>query len=250
MIDKDKLNAGNIYAVSKPAVILPTYNEQDNIKIITKNILSLNDKINIIIVDDNSPDGTGLTADALSKEYPERIYVIHRLKKEGLGTAYIDGFRFCIENGFDCIITMDADLSHDFNSIPVFLNEMEHYDFVIGSRYINGIRILNWDFKRLLLSQFANYYVRKIGGLPFTDATGGFNCFKVDVIKSININNMSSVGYSFLIELKFKAYKNNFAIKEIPITFSQRNAGISKLSKKVFLEAMFMVLKLRLRLIR
>lgn len=232
-------------AVFKPIVILPTYNERDNIEFLVNKILLLPNKINILIVDDNSPDGTGVIADSLSKEHPDAVYVLHRLKKNGLGTAYIEGFKFAMNKGFDCIITMDADLSHDFNAIPIFLNEIKDCDFVIGSRYINGIRILNWDFKRLLLSQLANFYVRKIGGLPFTDATGGFNCFRTDIIKSININNLSSIGYSFLIEIKFKAFKKGFVIKEIPIIFSQRNAGASKLSKKVFFEAMFMVFKLR-----
>ncbi|RZV38739.1 MAG: polyprenol monophosphomannose synthase [Candidatus Acidulodesulfobacterium acidiphilum] len=234
--------------IFKPVVILPTYNEKDNIELLVNNIFSLPNKISILIVDDNSPDGTGVVADSLSKEYPDKVYVLHRNQKNGLGTAYIEGFKFAIDKGFDCIITMDADISHDFNTIPLFLNEIKDCDFVIGSRYINGIRILNWDFKRLLLSKLANFYVNKIGGLPFTDATGGFNCFRTDTIKSININKLSSIGYSFLIEIKFKIFKKGFMIKEIPIVFSQRNAGISKLSKKVFFEAMFMVLKLRLGL--
>lgn len=234
------------HAIFRPVVILPTYNERANIEDIVKNIITLPNKVDILIVDDNSPDGTGLLADSLSKEYSGRIYVLHRSKKDGLGTAYVDGFRFCVDKGFDCIITMDADLSHDFNSIPSFLNEIKNCDFVIGSRYIDGIRILNWGFKRLLLSQCANYYVKKIGGLPFTDSTSGFNCFRTAVIKSINLANLSSIGYAFLIEIKFKTFKRNFTVKEIPITFSQRNAGVSKLSKKIFFEAMLTVLKLRL----
>jgi dolichol-phosphate mannosyltransferase len=234
--------------VFKPVIILPTYNEKDNIELLVNNILSLPNKISILIVDDNSPDGTGVVADSLSKEYPDKVYVLHRNQKNGLGTAYVEGFKFAIDKGFDCIITMDADLSHDFNTIPLFLNKIKDCDFVIGSRYINGIRILNWNFKRLLLSKLANFYVNKIGGLPFTDATSGFNCFRTDTIKSININKLSSIGYSFLIEIKFKIFKKGFIIKEIPIIFSQRNAGISKLSKKVFFEAIFMVLKLRLGL--
>ena len=153
--------------VFKPVIILPTYNEKDNIELLVNNILSLPNKISILIVDDNSPDGTGVIAYSLSKEYPDKVYVLHRNQKNGLGTAYVEGFKFAIDKGFDCIITMDADLSHDFNTIPLFLNEIKDCDFVIGSRYINGIRILNWDFKRLLLSQLANFYVRKIGGLPF-----------------------------------------------------------------------------------
>lgn len=236
--------------IKSPIVIIPTYNERENIKILVENILQLPVKINILIVDDNSPDKTGEIADLLAKEHYRNVNVLHRLKKNGLGTAYLDGFKFAIDNGFDCIITMDADLSHDFNAIPSFLTEIEDSDFIIGSRYLNGIRILNWDFKRLILSQAANYYVRKVGGLPYTDATGGFNCFRADVIKLIDLNNFSSAGYSFLIELKFKAFKNNFVIKEMPIIFSQRNAGNSKLSKKVFFEAMFVVLKLRIGLIK
>ncbi len=236
--------------IKSPIVIIPTYNERENIKILVENILQLPVKINILIVDDNSPDKTGEIADLLAKEHYRKVNVLHRLKKNGLGTAYLDGFKFAIDNGFDCIITMDADLSHDFNAIPFFLTEIEDSDFVIGSRYLNGIRILNWDFKRLILSQAANFYVRKVGGFPFTDATGGFNCFRINVIKSININNFSSVGYSFLVELKFKTFKHNFIIKEMPIIFSQRNAGNSKLSKKVFFEAMIVVLKLRIGLIK
>lgn len=236
--------------IKSPIVIIPTYNERENIKILVENILSSPVKINILIVDDNSPDKTGEIADLLAQEHYRKVNVLHRLKKNGLGTAYLDGFKFAIDNGFDCIITMDADLSHDFNAIPSFLTEIEDSDFVIGSRYLNGIRILNWDFKRLILSQAANFYVRKVGGFPFTDATGGFNCFRTNVIKSINLNNFSSVGYSFLIELKFKTSKHNFIIKEMPIIFSQRNAGNSKLSKKVFFEAMIVVLKLRIGLIK
>lgn len=237
--------------IKSPIVIIPTYNERDNIKILVENILSLPVKTNILIVDDNSPDKTGEIADLLTKEHYGRVNVLHRLKKDGLGTAYLDGFKFAIDNGFDCIISMDADLSHDFNAIPSFLTEMQDgHDFVIGSRYLNGVRILNWDFKRLILSQAANFYVRKVGGFPFTDATSGFNCFRTDVVKSINLNNFSSVGYSFLIELKFKAFKHNFIIKEMPIIFSQRNAGNSKLSKKIFFEAMIVVLKLRIGLIK
>ena len=239
-----------IKPIESPIVIIPTYNERDNIKILVENILSLSVKINILIVDDNSPDKTGDIADLLAKEHYGKVNILHRLKKDGLGMAYIDGFKFAIENGFDCIITMDADLSHDFNAIPSFLTEINYCDFVIGSRYINGVRILNWDFKRLVLSQAANFYVRKIGALPFTDATSGFNCFRIDVIKSINLNNFSSIGYSFLIELKFKTFKHKFTIKEIPIIFSQRNSGNSKLSKRIFFEAMIVVLKLRIGLIK
>lgn len=227
-------------------VIIPTYNEIENVKKIIPVVLEQNENIDVLIVDDNSPDKTGDYVEKLSIENP-RVKLIRRENKLGLGTAYIAGFKYALANNYDYVFEMDADFSHDPNEINNFLEAIKDSDVVLGSRYINGVRVLNWPMSRLLLSYFASVYTRIITGLPVKDATGGFKCFRIDVLKAIDLDNIKSNGYSFQIEMTFKAYKKGFRIKEIPIVFLDRVKGKSKMSKKIVREAIFMVWKLRLR---
>lgn len=230
----------------KSLVIIPTFNELENVRKIVPAVLEQNELIDVLIVDDNSPDKTGDYVEQLSKENP-RIKLIRREKKLGLGTAYIAGFKYAVANNYYYVFEMDADFSHDPNEINNFLEAIKDADVVLGSRYINGVRVLNWPMRRLLLSYFASVYTRFITGLPVKDATGGFKCFRIDVLKAIDLDNIQSNGYSFQIEMTFKAYKKGFRIKEIPIVFHDRVQGKSKMSKKIVREAIFMVWKLRLR---
>jgi dolichol-phosphate mannosyltransferase len=230
----------------KILVIIPTYDELDNLPKLLPEVLSKNDDIHILIVDDNSPDGTAsFVENEMNKN--ERLHLIKRLSKQGLGTAYIAGFKFAIQNEFDLIFEMDADFSHDPKEIPRFLEEINDVDLVIGSRYKNGVNVINWPMRRLLLSWFANLYTRFITGMPVHDATGGFKCFKREVLEAINLDHVKSNGYAFQIEMNYKAWKKEFKIKEIPIIFVDRMKGQSKMSKKIVREAVLMVWKLRLR---
>jgi dolichol-phosphate mannosyltransferase len=230
--------------MSKALVIVPTYNEKENIDRIIPEILDQDPSIDILIVDDNSPDGTGKIADKLSSEN-KRILVLHREKKSGLGTAYLLGFKYALENGYDYIFEMDADFSHDPAHLPKFLEAIKDADLVLGSRYISGVNVINWPMSRLLLSYYANVYSRWVTGLPVKDATGGFKCFKRKVLEQIDLDKVHSEGYSFQIEMSFRAWKRGFKIKEIPIVFWDRRAGTSKMSKKIVREAIWMVWKLR-----
>lgn len=232
--------------MNKVLVIIPTYNEIENVKKIIPVVLEQNENIDVLIVDDNSPDKTGDYVESLSKEN-NRIKLIRREKKLGLGTAYITGFKYAVQNNYSYVFEMDADFSHDPLEINNFLEAIKDADVVLGSRYINGVRVLNWPMRRLLLSYFASVYTRVITGLPVKDATGGFKCFRIDVLKAIDLDRIKSNGYSFQIEMTFKAYKKGFRIKEIPIVFLDRVKGKSKMSKKIVIEAIFMVWKLRLR---
>lgn len=232
--------------MNKVLVIIPTYNEIENVKKIIPVVLEQNENIDVLIVDDNSPDKTGDYVESLSKEN-NRIKLIRREKKLGLGTAYIAGFKYAVQNNYSYVFEMDADFSHDPLEINNFLEAIKDADVVLGSRYINGVRVLNWPMRRLLLSYFASVYTRVITGLPVKDATGGFKCFRIDVLKAIDLDRIKSNGYSFQIEMTFKAYKKGFRIKEIPIVFLDRVKGKSKMSKKIVIEAIFMVWKLRLR---
>ena len=224
----------------------PTYNERDNIEKIVHAVLPLDPRINVLIVDDNSPDGTGQIADRLA-EAEEKVHVLHREKKEGLGRAYIAGFRWAIEHEYDFIFEMDADFSHGPEYIKDFLREIQEYDLVIGSRYITGVNVINWPIMRLLLSYYANVYSRIITGLPVRDATGGFKCFRRKVLETLDRDDVHSSGYSFQIEMSMRAWKKGFKIKEIPIVFVDRIAGTSKMSKKIMREAIWMVWRLRLK---
>lgn len=224
--------------MNKTIVIIPTYNEKDNIKIIIDKIFKYNENVSILFVDDNSPDGTSIE---IEKYNDKRINIIKREKKLGLGSAYIKGFQWAITNGFDYVVQMDADLSHNPADIINITSYIDNYDLVIGSRYVNGISIVNWPLSRLILSYCANLYARIITGVPIKDITGGFKAISVNFLKKINLNNIKSEGYSFQIEINFLAWMNNCKIKEVPIIFTDRTRGESKMSKIVILEAIYMV---------
>ncbi len=230
----------------RAVIIFPTYNERDNIEKIVHAVIPLDPRIHVLIVDDNSPDGTGDIADRLARQ-ESKVFVLHREKKEGLGRAYIAGFKWAIEQKFDFIFEMDADFSHGPEYIKDFLREIQHSDLVIGSRYISGVNVINWPMSRLLLSYFANVYTRLVTGLPLRDATGGFKCFRRQVLETIDLDDVRSSGYSFQIEMSMRAWKRGFKIKEIPIIFVDRVAGASKMSKKIMREAIYMVWLLRLK---
>jgi dolichol-phosphate mannosyltransferase len=230
----------------KSIVIIPTYNEIHNIQLLIPQLLESYPGLDILIVDDNSPDGTADHVLKLS-ENNSRIKLIKREAKLGLGTAYVAGFKFMLANGYDCAMQMDADFSHDPKELKKFLENIQEFDLVIGSRYIYGVRVINWPIQRLLLSYFANIYSRIITGMPVKDGTGGFKCFRRSVLESINLDNIKSNGYSFQIEMNFKAWQRGFKIIEIPITFVDRVQGTSKMSKKIVREAILMVWKLRLK---
>jgi dolichol-phosphate mannosyltransferase len=238
------MNSGNY--MNKTIIIIPTYNEIDNIKKMIEQLLNLSADLHVLVVDDNSPDGTGEYVENVSKENP-RIKLIKRAGKLGLGTAYVEGFKYMLSKDYDIAIQMDADFSHDPSVIIRMLDEIKDNDLVIGSRYIQGVNVINWPMQRLLLSYFANKYTKIVTGLPVKDATGGFKCFKRKVLESIDLDSIHSNGYSFQIEMNFKAWKKGFKIKEIPIVFYERVEGTSKMSKKIVHEAVFMVWKLRLR---
>ncbi len=229
----------------KTLVIIPTYNERENIESIVPIVLEKDTSIHVLIVDDNSPDGTGQIADSMSGQN-QRIFVIHRRSKSGLGTAYITGFRFALERGYDLVFEMDCDFSHDPKYIPDFMQAIQRADLVLGSRYISGVNVINWPMSRLLLSYFANVYSRMVTGLPVRDATGGFKCFRREVLEAIQLDRVKSNGYSFQIEMSFRAWKKGFRIKEIPIVFEDRKVGQSKMSKKIVREAIWMVWRLRI----
>lgn len=230
----------------KSLVIIPTYNEMENIPKLIPIVLSQDDSIDILIVDDNSPDGTANYVEQIIQNN-NRVHLIERSGKLGLGTAYITGFKYALQNNYDYIFEMDADFSHDPNEIKNFLVAIKENDFVLGSRYINGVRVLNWPMRRLLLSFFASVYTRIITGMPVRDATGGFKCFRRKVLEAIDLDKIKSNGYSFQIEMTFKAYKKGFKFVEIPIVFVDRVKGKSKMSKKIVFEAVTMVWKLRLQ---
>lgn len=230
----------------KSLVIIPTYNEMENIPKLIPIVLSQHDSLEILIVDDNSPDGTAKYIEEL-KQSNSRIHLIKRGGKLGLGTAYLEGFKYALKNNYDYIFEMDADFSHDPNEIKNFLEAIKQNDLVLGSRYINGVRVLNWPMRRLLLSFFASVYTKVITGMPVRDATGGFKCFRRKVLDSIDLDKVKSNGYSFQIEMTFKAYAKGFKIQEIPIVFVDRVKGTSKMSKKIVFEAVTMVWKLRLQ---
>ena len=230
----------------KILIIVPTYNELENLPRLLPEVLSKDSNIDVLIIDDNSPDGTAAFVENEIKKN-NRIHLIKRESKQGLGTAYIAGFKYALQKDYQLIFEMDADFSHDPNEIPKFLEEIKTADVVLGSRYKNGVNVINWPMRRLLLSWFANFYTRLITGMPLHDATGGFKCFKREVLEAINFEHVKSNGYAFQIEMNFKAWKKGFRIKEIPIIFVDRVKGNSKMSKKIVREAVFMVWKLRFK---
>ncbi len=234
--------------MKRALVIIPTYNELENIRNIVSEVLKQDARIEVMVVDDSSPDGTGAVVKEMMQAEP-RIHIIERPGKMGLGTAYVAGFKYAIAGGFDCVFEMDADFSHDPNMLPEFLRRIEEHDLVLGSRYIKGVNVINWPMKRLLLSYYANVYTRIVTGMPVRDATGGFKCFRIEVLKAINLDAVRSNGYAFQIEMSFKAYRKGFRVHEIPIIFMDRRVGVSKMSKKIVREAVTMVWRLRFQAI-
>ena len=227
-------------------VCVPTYNERANLPLIVPSILEQDDRLEVLVIDDNSPDGTGALADTLAEESP-RVHVLHREAKEGLGRAYLAGFRWALERGYEFILEMDADFSHDPKFLPLFIEASQQADLVIGSRYKQGVNVINWPISRLLLSLGANQYARMITGLPISDSTGGFKCFRRDVLAGIDFSRVRSNGYAFQIEMSYRAWRKGFRIVEIPIVFTDRVEGQSKMSKRIVREAVWMVWSLRFR---
>jgi dolichol-phosphate mannosyltransferase len=226
-------------------VIIPTYNERDNLPRLIPLVLSQDERLDVLIIDDASPDGTGAVADELAAG-SERVHVIHRAGKLGLGTAYLEGFRWGLDRGYAWLFEMDADFSHDPAHLPQFLEALERYDVVLGSRYLEGrVTVVNWPIARLALSYFANMYARTITGVPLWDATGGFKAFRREVLEQIALDRVESEGYSFQIEMNLRVWKRGFRIGEIPIVFVDRTTGESKMSKRIIREAVWRVWKLR-----
>jgi dolichol-phosphate mannosyltransferase len=228
-------------------VVVPTYNEVDNLPGIVESILEHAPQTHILIVDDNSPDGTGALADKLSQAQPERLFVLHRARKDGLGQAYVEGFRFALDRGYDVIVQMDADFSHDPKYLPAFFEAIETNDLVIGSRYVNGISVVNWDLKRLILSKAASFYVRLITRMPIADTTTGFKCWRREALLAIGLDQLFSNGYVFLAEMSYRAYRKGMRIKEVPIIFVERRLGRSKMNGGIMIEGVLSVLRMRLR---
>ena len=230
-------------------VIIPTYNEIENIEAIIKAVFSQSGDVHVLVVDDNSPDLTGLRAQELQKEFPNRLFLEVRKEKSGLGTAYIHGFKWCLKNKYQYIFEMDADFSHDPNDL-VKLHEACHIqgaDLAIGSRYVTGVNVVNWPMSRVLMSYFASRYVRIITGMKIHDTTAGFVCYKRKVLETINLDKIKFIGYAFQIEMKFKAYLKGFEIKEVPVIFTDRTLGASKLSSGIISEAIFGVISMKLK---
>ncbi len=226
-------------------VIVPTYNERFNIARLIPAILAQDPSLEILVVDDGSPDGTGAIVDGIAANNA-RVHVIHRAEKLGLGTAYIAGFRWALERKYDLVFEMDADFSHNPERLPEFLAAIKESDVVLGSRYQDGhVNVVNWPMSRLFLSYGANIYARAVTGLPIFDTTGGFKCFRRNVLESIDLNSVKSNGYAFQIEMSYRVWKRGFSLVEIPIIFVDRAEGISKMSKKIVREAIWMVWRLR-----
>ncbi|MCX7591380.1 MAG: polyprenol monophosphomannose synthase [Kiritimatiellae bacterium] len=227
-------------------VIVPTYDERENVSPLAQAIFRSAPDSSILFVDDNSPDGTGRILDEMAAT-DRRIHVIHKPGKEGLGRAYISGFKWALERGFSFVIGMDADFSHDPREIPNFLAAAAHADLVLGSRYINGIRVINWPLSRLLLSKMAATYVRAITGLPVHDPTGGYRCYRREVLEAVGLDQIMSNGYSFLVEMVHSAWMHGFRVVEIPIVFEERRSGYSKMSFDIFRESFWIVWRVAFR---
>lgn len=233
-------------AMREALIVIPTYDERDNVESISRAILEIAPDVHVLFVDDNSPDGTGEALDRLAAA-DARVHVIHKSGKAGLGRAYITGFKWALERPYGLVFGMDADFSHDPAEIPVMRRAAEEADLVIGSRYVNGIRITNWPLSRLLLSKAAATYVRVITGMPVTDPTGGYRCFRRETLESIDLDAVMSNGYSFLVEMAYVTWISGFRISEVPITFEDRRSGYSKMSMDIFRESLWIVWKLVFR---
>lgn len=235
----------------KNLIIIPTYNELNNIPKMIDKVFSLGEPFDLLVIDDGSPDGTGTAVKAKQAEYPERLHLLERSGKLGLGTAYLMGFQWALDHGYDYIFEMDADFSHNPNDLLTMLETArEGYDLVIGSRYITGINVVNWPMKRVLLSYYASVFVRTVTRMPVHDATAGFVCYSRGLLSAMDLNRIKMKGYGFQVEMKYTAWKLGFRIKEIPIIFTERREGKSKMSNGIFREAFFGVLGLRFRKIR
>src|SRR5215510_7489183 len=229
--------------MNRTLVVVPTYNERENLPPLAQRLLALSAKVELLVVDDNSPDGTGKIADELAAKNPA-IHVLHRTQKDGLGRAYIAGFKWALEHGFEFIFELDGDFSHNPDDIPMFLEAAQNADLVLGSRYMNGIRVINWPLSRLMLSKSAAKYVQIITGMPFTDPTGGYKCFRRRALQSLNLDEVQSNGYSFQIEMTHKLWRQGLRVVEVPIVFTDRFQGHSKMSGHIVREALIMVWRL------
>ena len=230
--------------VERGLVILPTFNEAETLGEVVSRILEVDARLHVLVIDDASPDGTGDLAEGLAEGEP-RMRVLHRSGKLGLGSAYLLGFRTALEAGYDAVFEMDADLSHDPAYLPAFLGALEEADLVVGSRYVRGVNVVNWPMSRLLLSYYANKYARWATGLPLTDSTSGYKCFRREVLEALDLRAVDSTGYAFQIEMNFRAWKAGFRLREIPIVFVDREAGESKMTGAIVREAVWRVWSLR-----
>lgn len=238
------LHPGDAPSLLKALVIIPTYNERENIEPLLNRLLGLPLQLRIMVVDDNSPDGTGQYVEDFGKQDP-RVSVMRRAGKMGLGSAYRAGFKEAVKQDVDVIFEMDADFSHFPDALHDFIRAIPDADVVVGSRYINGVTVVHWPLKRLILSYGANMYTRIVTGMPLRDATGGFKCFRREVLAAINLDRVKSDGYAFQIEMNYKCWRKGYRLKEIPITFVDRRAGTSKMNNKIVWEAVWMVWRLR-----
>ncbi len=228
----------------KTLVVVPTYNEAENIRDLLQAVLKAAPEVEVLVVDDNSPDGTARIVEELQRSEP-RIHLLKRPGKQGLGSAYVAGFKYALEHGYDAVMEMDADFSHDPTDIPRFLKAIREADVVLGSRYTNGISVVNWPLRRLMLSYMANRYASVVTGVPIRDLTGGFKCIRREVLEAVGLDNLESDGYAFQIELTVRAWYLGFKIVEIPIVFWERRKGASKMSKQIIWEAAWRVWKFR-----
>ena len=232
---------------SDSIVIIPTYTEKENIENIIRAVFGLEKTFHILIIEDGSPDGTAAIVKTLQQEFPERLFMVERTGKLGLGTAYICGFKWAIEHGYDYVFEMDADFSHNPNDLPRLYNACasEGYDVAIGSRYVSGVNVVNWPMGRVLMSYYASKYVQFVTGIKVKDTTAGFKCYRREVLETLELDKIRFKGYAFQIEMKFTAYKCGFKIKEVPVIFVNRELGTSKMNSSIFGEAMFGVMRLR-----
>jgi dolichol-phosphate mannosyltransferase len=233
-------------AMERALIIIPTYNEIENIPELIPKILAQDSSFDVLIVDDNSPDGTAALVRKMQKRN-KRIHLLERPGKMGLGTAYVAGFKYALAHAYQFVFEMDADFSHDPEALTVLLKKTDDHDLVIGSRYVSGVNVVNWPMQRLLLSYFANVYTRLITRMPVRDATGGFKCYRRIVLESIDLDSLKSNGYAFQIEINFMTWHKGFRVCEVPIVFVDRRVGISKMSKNIILEAAWMVWKLKIK---
>lgn len=234
-------------AKSDSVIIIPTYNEKENIEKMIRTLLALEHPFDVLVVDDGSPDGTASIVKLLMQQFSDRVFIIERSGKLGLGTAYITGFKWALQQGYEYIFEMDADFSHNPDDVPLLYNACakEGYDLSVGSRYVTGVNVVNWPIGRVLMSYFASKYVRFITRLPVYDTTAGFNCYRRKVLETIDLDNIRFKGYAFQIEMKFTTYKCGFKIKEVPVIFVNRVLGTSKMSGGIFSEAFFGVIRLK-----